>query len=446
MIQRTSKPGQTATRQSPPPGAEQSSRAPSPRPAAPPWRLERAVLARLFEAIGQPPLAVELWDGSQVAPSSGKCRGRLRMCDRGALWRIAADPNFQFGEMYAAGRLVVEGPLDEVMTSLFGAMTKCRAGSQLGKGVLQRVHRPRPTTLRASRNNIHYHYDIGNDFYRLWLDEQMAYTCAYFPQPDATLEEAQRAKFDHVCRKLRLEPEMVVVEAGCGWGGLALHMAEHYGVRVRAYNISHEQVTFARRQARRQGLDERVEFVEADWRQIEGPCDVFVSVGMLEHVGRRNFRLLGKVIDRCLTDNGRGLIHTIGQNQPWPFAPWIERRIFPGAYPPTLAEMMDIFGPQEFSVLDVENLRLHYAETLRHWLARFEEHVDEIRDMFDERFIRMWRLYLAGSVAAFQTSIYQLYQVVFNRAASNDVKWTRDYMYAQSHRPSGHAPGDNGHA
>jgi cyclopropane-fatty-acyl-phospholipid synthase len=207
-------------------------------------------------------------------------------------------------------------------------------------------------------------------------------------------------------------------------------------VRVRAYNISREQIAFARERARREGLEERVEFIEDDWRNAQGPCDAFVSVGMLEHVGRKNYRELGRVIDRCLTDQGRGLIHTIGQNQSLPFSPWIERRIFPGAYAPTLGEMMEIFSPQDFSVLDVENLRLHYAETLRHWLKRFDDHQDEVRLMFDETFIRSWRMYLAGSIAAFEASYYQLFQVVFNRANCNDVTMTREHLYDCLPRPS----------
>jgi len=391
-------------------------------------RLERRLLGRLLEVVGQPPLIVELWDGARFGEHETPV-GTLRVNDRGALAKILTDPSYQYGEMYAEGRLSVDGPLDLVMTALFRAMSAVRKRPSLWVKVLQHVHRPRPTTQRASKENIHHHYDIGNDFYKLWLDEQMAYTCAYFPDADATLEEAQRAKFDHVCRKVRLEPGMAVVEAGCGWGGLALHMAEHYGVRVRAYNISHEQIAFARQQAAQRGLAEKVEFVEDDWRNAEGPCDAFVSVGMLEHVGRKNYRRLGEVIDRCLTPQGRGLIHTIGQNQSQPFSIWIERRIFPGAYPPTLAEMMDIFSPQDFSVLDVENLRLHYAQTLRHWLARFEDHVEQIREEFDDQFVRMWRLYLAGSVASFEVGYYQLYQVVFNRNGVNDIPWTREYLY-----------------
>ena len=152
---------------------------------------------------------------------------------------------------------------------------------------------------------------------------------------------------------------------------------------------------------------------------------------MLEHVGRENYKTLGGVIERCLREKGRGLIHSIGRNKPKPMNRWIEKRIFPGAYPPTLREMMGIFEPYSFSVIDVENLRLHYAKTLEHWLERYESSVDKVRQMFDDKFIRAWRLYLTGSIAAFRTGELQLFQVVFHRPLDNDVPWTRHHLYTQ---------------
>jgi len=235
---------------------------------------------------------------------------------------------------------------------------------------------------------------------------------------------------DHVCRKLRLKAGESVVEAGCGWGTLALHMARNYGVRVRAFNISREQVAYARERAAREGLAGQVEYVLDDYRNISGQYDAFVSVGMLEHVGVDNYTQLGAVVARALQGRGRGLIHTIGRNQPAPLQPWIEKRIFPGAYPPALSQMMAIFEPSNLSVLDVENLRLHYAQTLRDWLARYEASCERVREMFDARFVRMWRLYLAGSVAGFTTGTLQLFQVLFAPGQSNDVPLTRAHLYA----------------
>jgi len=264
----------------------------------------------------------------------------------------------------------------------------------------------------------------------MWLGETMAYTCAYYPTADATLEQAQVAKMDHVCRKLRLKSGDTVVEAGCGWGSLAIHMASRYGARVRAFNISREQLKFARERAQLLGLSDRVEFVEDDYRNISGRHDAFVSVGMLEHVGPDHYVELGRVARDALKSEGMGLIHSIGRNYPATLQPWIERRIFPGAYPPALSEMMRIFEPWNLSILDIENIRLHYAQTLRHWLQRYRAADECVRKMFDEKFVRMWRLYLAGSIAGFETGTLQLFQVVFSPGQNNRIPMTRTHLYS----------------
>jgi len=208
-------------------------------------------------------------------------------------------------------------------------------------------------------------------------------------------------------------------------------MAKYYGARVRSYNISHQQILFAREKAKSAGLDGDVEYVEDDYRNISGAYDVFVSVGMLEHVGREHYRELGDTIKRCLLPQGRGLIHSIGRNKPELMNAWIEKRIFPGAYPPTLREMMEIFETHEFSVLDVENLRLHYATTLKHWLARFEQQADKVEKAFDHAFVRAWRLYLTGSMAAFNVGAMQLFQIVFTHGANNNLPWSRAHVYTE---------------
>lgn len=398
-------------------------------------RLERWLLTRMLNAMGDPEIALVLWNGEVISAAGDTAKSRVTIRDRKTLWQLVFDPGFQFGEAYTEGRLDVSGEMYDLIQEINRVFFRNHQSWKYYHWLNRYLHTPRRNTLSGSQQNIHRHYDIGNDFYKLWLDEQLLYTCAYFPDSSCTLEEAQIAKMDHVCRKLQLQPGQSVIEAGCGWGALALHMARHYGVTVKAYNISHEQIASARDRARAEGLQERVEFIEDDWRNITGECDVFASVGMLEHVGRKNYQQLGDVIDRCLSKNGFGLIHTIGQIKPRPFDGWTERRIFPGAYPPTLREMMDIFEPNLFSVLDVENLRLHYAETVRHWLSRFEESVDTVREMFDERFVRMWRLYLASSVSAFESGNLQLFQVVFSRGNSNTIPRTRNHLYT----PEGHS-------
>jgi cyclopropane-fatty-acyl-phospholipid synthase len=279
---------------------------------------------------------------------------------------------------------------------------------------------------RAWRN-AHHHYDLGNDFYRLWLDGDLVYTCAYFPTPGASLEVAQAAKLEHVSSKLCLAPGMRVFEAGCGWGALARHVARAHGANVRAWNVSHQQVLEARARAAAEGLDDRVAFVEDDWRHITGTCDAFVSVGMLEHVGRARYRELGGVIDRCLDpQHGRGLLHFIGRDVEAPGSRWTQRYIFPGFYLPTLREVLaDVLEPHGFSVLDVENLRRHYALTLEHWRERFERAAPIVTARMGEPFVRMWRYYLAGAHAGFAAGYLQLFQVTFARETWEDAPWTR---------------------
>ena len=391
---------------------------------------ERWLMQRLLDNVGNPPFAVTLWDGRDLEPVPDSPVARLHLRDRGAFYRLLMHPDLHFGDDYAAGRIEVEGDLVSFLETV-ERTRQSRHGAGGGKlGPLSRLHRPRRNTLGGSRKNIHHHYDLGNDFYALWLDQEMVYTCAYFPDPQVGLEEAQRAKMDHVARKLRLQPGETVVEAGCGWGSLARHLAREYGVRVRAFNISTEQIAYARERAAEEGLDDRIEYGQDDYRNVSGAYDAFVSVGMLEHVGTEHYRDLGAAIEKSLAPNGRALVHSIGRNRPvGPMNPWIERRIFPGAYPPALSEMTEIFEPFNFSIQDVENLRLHYARTLEHWLERFDRNASTVRDWFGESFVRAWRLYLAGSIAAFRASTLQLFQMVMTRPHNNELPWTRGYLY-----------------
>jgi cyclopropane-fatty-acyl-phospholipid synthase len=402
---------------------------PHTRPAGdrkPLW-VERRVLEQVFKAMGLSWMRVRLWDGSILQEGDG-LSPTLGIERRRAMRRILANPNLGFGDGYSEGEVTVDGDLTAFLVRLF--RTLGRSTNRLLPWLWGHVAgSPRLNTREQARDNIHSHYDLGNDFYALWLDERMVYTCAYYPSPDATLAEAQLAKLDHVCRKLALEPDQEVLELGCGWGALAIHMAEHYGVRVKAYNISTEQVRFASEQAERKKLTGRVEFVQDDYRAASGRYDRVVSVGMLEHVGLENYGDLGAVIDRCLSPEGLGLLHSIGRNAPRRMDPWIEKRIFPGAHPPTLSEMDGILSPHRMCVLDVENLRLHYARTCRDWRERYEAHFREVAQRFDSHFARAWRLYLAGSEAAFVSGTLQLFQVLFTRDGNQRFPWTRDHLY-----------------
>lgn len=382
---------------------------------------DRLLLEAVNRIVGPVGLSVELRRNAFTVGNSD--RPAIRVADERALAGLLINSDLGFGDAYTQGRLEVDGDLVLVLEKLFGCAA--RVPNWIPSLRTAWLRYTQANSLRGSRRNIQHHYDLPTDFYQLWLDPELVYTCAYFPQSQTTLEEAQRAKLDLVCKKLWLRPGETVVEAGCGWGALSLYMAREYGVRVKAYNISHEQILFARNKAKEQGLSREVEFIEDDYRNIRGHSDVFVSVGMLEHVGVEHYRDLGQLIHGAIGDSGRGFLHFIGRNFPRPLSPWIQERIFPGAYTPSLREAMGILEAQDFSVLDVENLRAHYALTLRHWLDRFERSYDLVVGRFSEQFARMWRLYLAGSIAAFNLGTLQLFQVVFAGRRCANAPWTR---------------------
>lgn len=400
---------------------------------------ERSLVSAAWRRAGSPPVNIQLWDGAECGAGSPNSVGCLRFNDPAILRALWWEPSMALGDGYSDGRIAIEGDLTTVVTTLMQSLARMERSRPWRPSLLKWLRGGKRHSRSDSSMNVAHHYDIGNDFYRLWLDRQLVYTCAYYERPDLTLEEAQTAKFDHICRKLRLRPGDTVVEAGCGWGAFALHMAREYGAKVRAFNLSKEQMAYARERAEQEGLADRVEFVVADYREITGKYDVFVSVGMLEHVGVRHYKELGRLMDRVLVEGGRGLIHTIGRNVARPLDRWIERRIFPGAEPPSLRQMLDIFEPAGFSVLDVENLRLHYAQTLRAWLSRFEQHAADVARMYDERFVRMWRFYLAGSIAAFESGYLQLFQVQFARADDNTIPMVR-YQYEPPQRTPSREP------
>ena len=392
---------------------------------------DRRLIRRIMQHVGNPNISIRLWNGNEFQVTNERPVACMEFRERRVLLELLRSPSVGFGECYTKGLIEIHGDILAFSNEITAALTDKRDTGYYGPKMRSLLYAMRRNSLSRSRQNVQHHYDLGNDFYKLWLDDRLVYTCAYYDTPAATLAEAQVAKLDHVCRKLQLRPGQKVIEAGCGWGALALHMAQHYGVNVLAYNNSREQVAFARERAAALGLDDRVTFVEDDYRNIDARCDAFVSVGMLEHVGLASFRSLGSLIKRSLKPDGFGLIHSIGRSFPNTTDPWIVKHIFPGGHVPSLSEMMSVFEPHKFSVIDVENLRLHYARTCAAWLENFEAVAAKVEEMYDKEFVRMWRLYLAGSSAGFQSGTLQLYQVVFTPRGNNSVPWTREYQYPE---------------
>ncbi len=388
--------------------------------------MDRWLASLVQRRIARAGVRLELWDGSSPALPGAPAIGALVARDRGTLFGLAFYPDLYLGETYTAGRLQIRGSLEPVVEALSRATASTPAWWEQVAARLTL-----PNSLRNSRQNVHHHYDLGNAFYERWLDDDMVYTCAYFSDPAMSLEQAQRAKLDLVCRKLQLRAGDTVVEAGCGWGALALHMARYYGVKVKAFNVSREQLAYARERAGRAGLTSQIEFIDDDYRNVSGQYDAFVSVGMLEHVGLHHFGSLSDVLRRSLRrDGGRGLLHFIGRDVPRPTNAWIRKRIFPGGYTPTVAEVATrVLGPADMSIVDVENLRLHYAQTLAHWSMRFAGVRRAVHEEFGESFARAWELYLAGSQAAFATGWLQLFQIVFAPSGGTPPFTTRSALY-----------------
>ena len=295
-------------------------------------------------------------------------------------------------------------------------------------------------TAGRSRQNVHHHYDLSGDLYRLFLDEDMQYSCAYFEHPAVGLEEAQRAKKRHIAAKLDLRPGQKVLDIGCGWGGLGLYIAQQFDANVLGVTLSDEQHAVANRRARESGMDGKARFEITDYRALTGPFDRIVSVGMFEHVGINHYQTFFDKCAKLLADDGVMLLHTIGRTSgPGTTAAFIRKYIFPGGYIPALSEVVPAIERAGLVVTDVEILRLHYAETLKAWRERFMQNRAKAVEIYDERFARMWEFYLAGSEASFRWQDMVNFQIQITKR--NDVlPMTRDYIGDTEKRLAAAAP------
>ena len=280
-----------------------------------------------------------------------------------------------------------------------------------------------------ARRNVAHHYDLNGRLYSLFLDRDRQYSCAYFPRGDETIDEAQVAKKRHIAAKLLLNrPGLTVLDIGCGWGGLALTLARDYGARVTGITLSTEQLAEAQARARAEGLEDRVTFELIDYRAMHRSFDRIVSVGMFEHVGVGHYRQFFEVLKRCLAPDGVALLHAIGRSDgPSSTNPWIAKYIFPGGYCPSLSEVFPAIEKTGLVATDMEILRLHYAETLRHWRRRFVANRDAIASIYDERFCRMWEFYLSGCELAFRREHHMVFQIQLTREQTA-APLTRDYV------------------
>ena len=356
----------------------------------------------------------------------------MRLRDKSLYRKLVFNPELNAGEAYMNGDMTFEdSTLRDFLTLI--SINRVSLGSYPVQRILRRISRlfkrfQQANPIGKAQQNVAHHYDLGNDFYRLFLDEGMQYSCAYFLSDDDTLEQAQRNKLRLLAAKLNLSPGLKVLDIGCGWGELALYLAALSDVEVVGVTLSKEQYESARSRARASGLGDRVRFELKDYREVEGRFDRIVSVGMFEHVGVHHYGEFFAKINELMDDDGVALIHSIGHmSPPGTASPWLRKYIVPGAYSPALSEVFDVVEQNSLWVTDLEFLRLHYAKTLAHWSRRFEVNRDKIEAMYDEKFARMWEFYLTSAEMMFRTGSQLVFHMQLARRR-DAVPINRDYV------------------
>lgn len=379
-------------------------------------------------------------EGKRWRLGHGEPKASVLLQDGDALRWMLRNPGLRFGEAYVDGRWE---PADDDLLHVVGTglritnQWESRALSRRLKGLQSRLHEF--NDARSAQRNIHHHYDLQPDFYASFLDEDLHYSCAYFAKDSFTLEQAQQAKCEIIARKLRLQPGARVLDIGCGFGSMALYLAEHHGAQVTGITLAEEQLRVARRRATERGLEGQVEFRLEDYRKTLGSFDAIVSVGMFEHVGRPNYATYFRRIHELLRPGGHALVHTIGRTTP-PGGTnrWIQKYIFPGGAIPAASEMIAMIEPTGLVLTDFEVWRQHYAKTLAVWHSRFQREQRRWSEHFGEAFCRMWRFYLQASEASFRWGDL----VVFHAQLAKppiDLPLTRDYLWRappRRHKPS----------
>ena len=372
---------------------------------------------------------VTFWDGSVCEIGKGD-DFKLHFKNKEVLKKVLLDAPLGFGEGYMNGDIEVEGDLRQVvrigfLSDRLQEKTKQVLFNTLKLNVLQR------NSKSADKKNIAHHYDLGNDFYRLWLDSKMMYSCAYFKNDRDSLEQAQIQKIRLCCQKLQLRPEERLLDVGCGWGSLLINAAKDFGIQGVGITLSKEQLEYGRQQLKKEGVQDRVHLEYLDYRDLPGMNQTFdkvVSVGMFEHVGRSNMRRFLESVRTVLRPEGLLLLHTIGKTVEEPTNSWIKKYIFPGCHLPDLGSILRNSTSLGLNFIDCENMRIHYSKTLDNWGERFEKNETRIRSMFDDRFIRMWRFYLAGCSTVFRLGSMHLFQLLFSAGVRNDLPLTREWM------------------
>ncbi|WP_371398287.1 class I SAM-dependent methyltransferase [Fretibacter rubidus] len=384
-----------------------------------------------FVKVGQLTI-IDVSGKAHVHGPGGEPNATIRITDKRLYRDLFFNPELRAGEAYMDGTLICEEGGIRGLLNVFAHNRDNLRGHPMQKALkgwlkkIRKWHQRNKTS--ASRKNVQHHYDLSNDFYRLFLDEDLQYSCAYWPTLDISLEEAQALKKTHIAAKLNLKPGDRVLDIGCGWGGMAIYLAREYGVSVVGVTLSDEQHAMGRQRVIDAGLEDKVDIRIQDYRDINETFDAVVSVGMFEHVGVAHYLEYFSKIKELMSEDGTALVHSIGRKGgPGTTGAWIRKYIFPGGYSPALSETFAEIEKAGLWVTDVEILRLHYAETLAEWDRRFQANREQVAEMFDEKFCRMWEFYLVISELSFRLGKHMNFQIQMSNAVDS-LPTTRNYM------------------
>ena len=366
---------------------------------------------------------VKFWDGDEVKVGENEPLFKIILKKPIPKKDILTSTTLAFGEAYMNGDLEVEGDFSLMLNTVLKYKDKFTTDF---KGL------PNLTSTKKQKEEVTYHYDIGNDFYKLWLDDTLSYSCAYFKNENESLGEAQLNKIHHLLKKLNLREGITLLDIGCGWGALLIEAAKLYKIKGLGITLSEEQFKAFKERIEKENLQDYLQVKLMDYRELEKSGLLFdrvVSVGMLEHVGRSNYDLFMKCVSKVLKKEGVFVLHYISGLYESEGDAWIKKYIFPGGVIPTLREIISLSADYRFYTVDVESLRMHYYKTLLKWADNFEKNTDKVREMFDEKFVRMWRMYLYSCAACFYTGVIDLHQIVFTKGVNNSLPLTREYLY-----------------
>jgi len=388
--------------------------------------IDKVFCRNLMKNLFADPCEVKFWDGEVIKYGEGVPLFRIDFNEPIVKSEIISDPFLAFGEGYMLKKIDIVGSVQKVIESLY----KDQDSFLHQKKGFKKMFKILSSSIRKSKENVQFHYDLGNNFYSLWLDETMTYSCAYFKSPEDSLLQAQKNKVAHILCKLNLNPGQTLLDIGCGWGELILTAARTYQVKALGITLSSEQYSKTVERIENEGLQDLVEVQLIDYRELKGRTfDRVVSVGMIEHVGKEHINGYFSAVESLLNEGGVSLLHCITGYEESGINSWFNKYIFPGGYLPAVHELVSLMAANRFYLIDLESLREHYTLTLEHWTQNFEDALPLTMKIKDETFIRMWRLYLNSCAASFHFGNIDLHQFLFTKGVNNTWPLTRMNMY-----------------